>query len=257
MRRSALLALVLAFTAADVPAAAEEPFRGSVSRLDHATRQLMRGSSWHAGCPVPLDDLRLVRITFLGFDGEAHRGRLVAHRRWAVELLGVFERLYERSFSIRRVRLVDRYGADDRTSMRHDNTSAFNCRTVAGTSVWSQHASGRAIDINPVENPYVDGSNVSPRRGRDYVDPRRRAARHDREARRRVARVPSHRLAVGRDLALGAGLPALLRERPVTGAVTRARTPGDGEAARVRGAAPRAVHATSRVREDQDGHEPA
>ncbi|OFW79167.1 MAG: hypothetical protein A2Z48_03780 [Actinobacteria bacterium RBG_19FT_COMBO_70_19] len=170
MRRSALLALVLAFTAADVPAAAEEPFRGSVSRLDHATRQLMRGSSWHAGCPVLLDDLRLVRITFLGFDGEAHRGRLVAHRRWAVELLGVFERLYERSFSIRRVRLVDRYGADDRTSMRHDNTSAFNCRTVAGTSVWSQHASGRAIDINPVENPYVDGSHVSPRRGRDYLD---------------------------------------------------------------------------------------
>jgi len=88
VRRSALLALVLAFTAADVPAAAEEPFRGSVSRLDHATRQLMRGSSWHAGCPVLLDDLRLVRITFLGFDGEAHRGRLVAHRRWAVELLG-------------------------------------------------------------------------------------------------------------------------------------------------------------------------
>lgn len=175
MRRSALLVLVLAFTAAAlpaavVPAAAEEPFRGSVSRLDRATRQLMRGSSWHAGCPVPLDDLRLIRITFLGFDGEAHRGRLVAHRRWAVELLGVFERLYQRGFSIRRVRLVDRYDADDRTSMRHDNTSAFNCRTVTGTSVWSQHAYGRAIDINPVENPYVNGSHVSPRRGRDYLD---------------------------------------------------------------------------------------
>lgn len=175
MRRSALLVLVLAFTAAAlpaavVPAAAEEPFLGSVSRLDRATRQLMRGSSWHAGCPVPLDDLRLIRITFLGFDGERHRGRLVAHRRWAVELLGVFERLYQRGFSIRRVRLVDRYDADDRNSMRHDNTSAFNCRTVTGTSVWSQHAYGRAIDINPVENPYVNGSHVSPRRGRDYLD---------------------------------------------------------------------------------------
>jgi poly-gamma-glutamate synthesis protein (capsule biosynthesis protein) len=78
--------------------------------------------------------------------------------------------LYDRGFPLRRVRLVDRYGAEDRASMRHDNTSAFNCRTVAGTDAWSQHAYGRAIDIDPVENPYVDGSHVAPRRGRDYVD---------------------------------------------------------------------------------------
>jgi poly-gamma-glutamate synthesis protein (capsule biosynthesis protein) len=64
------------------------------------------------------------------------------------------------------VRLVDRFGADDRESMRHDSTSAFNCRYVAGTTRWSQNAYGRAVDINPVENPYVDGTHVSPRRGR-------------------------------------------------------------------------------------------
>lgn len=141
-----------------------------MSRLDHATRQLMRGSSWHAGCPVALGDLRVVRLTYLGFDGDAHRGRLVAHRRWADELLWVFERLYGRGFPVRRVRLVDRYDADDDVSMRHDNTSAFNCRTVAGTDAWSQHAYGRAIDVNPVENPYVDGTHVSPRRGKAYLD---------------------------------------------------------------------------------------
>jgi poly-gamma-glutamate synthesis protein (capsule biosynthesis protein) len=82
----------------------------------------------------------------------------------------VFGRLYARRFPIRRIRLVDRYGADDRESMRHDNTSAFNCRYVAGTTTWSQHAYGRAIDVNPVENPYVSGSHVSPRRGRRYLD---------------------------------------------------------------------------------------
>jgi hypothetical protein len=82
----------------------------------------------------------------------------------------VFERLDARSFPIRRIRLVDRFGANDRASMRHDNTSAFNCRYVRGTTVWSQHAFGRAIDLNPVENPYVDGSRVVPRRGRAYVD---------------------------------------------------------------------------------------
>jgi poly-gamma-glutamate synthesis protein (capsule biosynthesis protein) len=92
------------------------------------------------------------------------------HRRWAEEIVSVFRRLYARRFPIRRVRLVDRYDADDQASMRHDNTSAFNCRFVAGTTTWSQHAYGGAIDLNPVENPYVVGSHVSPRRGHRYLD---------------------------------------------------------------------------------------
>ena len=147
-----------------------EPFRGSVSRIDRDTRRLMIGSSWHAGCPTPLRDLRLVRVTYLGFDARRHHGRLAVHRRWADEILVVFRRLFGSGFPIRRVRLVDRFGGDDRASMRHDNTSAFNCRNVAGTTTWSQHAYGRAVDINPVENPFVDGAHVSPRRGRRYVD---------------------------------------------------------------------------------------
>jgi len=163
--------LVAALVAGSGGAAAQdEPFEGSVSRLDRATRQLMIGSSWRPGCPAPLRHLRLVRVTYVGFDDEAHRGRLVVHRRWADEILEVFRRLYARDFPIRRVRLVDRYGADDRASMRHDNTSAFNCRYVGGTTTWSEHAYGRAIDINPAENPYVDGSRVSPRRGRAFLD---------------------------------------------------------------------------------------
>ncbi|HEU4355618.1 MAG TPA: M15 family metallopeptidase [Actinomycetota bacterium] len=169
MSAAAALACVLTL-AAVTPARATEPFEGSVSRLDAATRQLMRGNSWHAGCPIPLDRLRLVRITYVAFDATVRHGRLVLNRRWADDLLEVFRRLYDRGFPIRRVRLVDRYDADDRESMRHDNTSAFNCRTVAGTDVWSQHAYGRAIDIDPVENPYVDGTRVSPRKGREYLD---------------------------------------------------------------------------------------
>lgn len=171
MRSVTVVTVVLVLLFCPMPAGAgDEPFSGSVSRLDRATRELMTGSSWREGCPVGLADLRLVRITYVGFDEEAHRGRLVVHRRWADEMVEVFRRLYERRFPIRRVRLVDRYGANDRASMRHDNTSAFNCRYVAGTTTWSMHAFGRAIDVNPVENPYVDGSYVSPRRGASYVD---------------------------------------------------------------------------------------
>jgi hypothetical protein len=173
VRAGVAVACVLAIAWSAAPAVSgegDDPFTGSVSRIDRNTRRLMVGSSWHAGCPTPLRDLRLVRVTYRGFDDRPRHGRLAVHRRWADEILVVFRRLYREGFPIRRVRLVDRFDADDRESMRHDNTSAFNCRYVAGTTTWSQHAFGRAIDINPVENPYVDGSHVSPLRGRRYLD---------------------------------------------------------------------------------------
>jgi hypothetical protein len=143
VRAGVAVACVLAIVWSAVPAVSGEggdPFTGSVSRIDPNTRRLMVGSSWHAGCPTPLRDLRLVRVTYRGFDAEPHHGRLAVHRRWADEILVVFRRLYRSGFPIRRVRLVDRFDGDDRTSMRHDNTSAFNSRYVAGTTTWSQHA---------------------------------------------------------------------------------------------------------------------
>lgn len=80
-------------------------------------------------------------------------------------------RLYRKRFPIRRMRLIDAHGADDRRSMNADNTSAFNCRFVAGTERWSEHAYGKAIDVNPIENPYVTASgHVSPPAGRPYAD---------------------------------------------------------------------------------------
>ncbi len=171
-RACVTLALSVGLLLMSTPGLAVEqpPYLATVSRLDRQDRQFLVGSSWHRGCPVALRDLRLVWLTFWGFDREAHHGRLVVHRRWAQEMVTVFRRIYRARFPIRRVRLVDRYGADDQKSMRHDNTSAFNCRYVAGTTSWSQHAYGRAIDINPVENPYVDGSYVSPPNGEPYAD---------------------------------------------------------------------------------------
>lgn len=147
-----------------------EPFTATISRLDRQTRDAMTGVSWHPGCPVPLDALRVVRLTYVGFDARSHHGRVVVHHRWADDLVSVFRRVYRAEFPIRRIRPIDTYDGDDRDSMRHDNTSAFNCRYVDGTTTWSQHAYGRAIDIDPVENPYVDGSRVSPKNGTPYAD---------------------------------------------------------------------------------------
>lgn len=165
-------------------AGATEEFRARVERIDRRTRRLMTGRSWHRGCPVRIRKLRLIHLRHWGFDRRVRRGELVVHRRFAGRIVRVFRRLFEARFPIRRMRLVDHYGADDLRSMKADNTSAFNCRWRAGSpGVWSQHAYGRAIDVNPVENPFVVGNHVSPPKGRRFVDrsKRRRGMihRHD------------------------------------------------------------------------------
>jgi hypothetical protein len=152
-------------------AASAPPYRSSVRPLPGWIRDLIRGSSWRPGCPVGLDELRVVRVTFWGFDRQAHRGRLVVHRAVARDVARLFGTLYAARFPIRKIRLVDYYGADDKRSMKDDNTSAFNCRYRNGVCcTWSMHAYGKAIDINPVENPEVWSGGVSPPNGQAFVD---------------------------------------------------------------------------------------
>jgi len=147
-------------------------FHGRAERIDAGTRARMSGVSWHRGCPVGFADLRLLTVSHWGFDGRVRRGRLVVNRDAAAAMLGAMRTLYRLRFPIRRMRLVDAYGADDHRSMAADNTSAFNCRFVAGSAgVWSEHAYGRAIDVNPIENPYVTASGyVSPPAGAPYAN---------------------------------------------------------------------------------------
>jgi hypothetical protein len=159
-------ALVLAiFTALSGSA---PPFSHSVSRVTAA--QLPH--SWHAGCPVSPARLRRVRLTYWGFDGRTHTGALVANEDAVSDLVQVFSRLYEARFPIRRLRPIDAYGGKDERSLQADNTAAFNCRYVIGpgTRRWSVHAYGEAIDVNPVENPYLESGRVHPRAGRKYLD---------------------------------------------------------------------------------------
>ena len=154
-----LLAVLLAVQA--------PPFSHTVSPVTRA--QLPH--SWHAGCPVGPAQLRRVRLTYWGFDRTAHTGSLVVNAAAVGDLVRVFSRLYAARFPIRRMRPVDAYGANDERSLAADNTSAFNCRYAVGPGPrrWSAHAYGLAIDVNPVENPYLEGGRVHPRAGRAYL----------------------------------------------------------------------------------------
>jgi len=172
---SVLPALVLA-GALLVPAAgsqAQPRFRASVSSIGPALAKNM--TSWHRSCPVPISGLRLVRVSFWGFDGRAHQGKLILHRRYTSPVVKALRELYGARFPIRRMQPVEAYGSSDARSMAADNTSAFNCRGVPGAGSWSEHAYGRAIDINPLENPEVRRGVVSPPGGRKYSNRSKRA----------------------------------------------------------------------------------
>src|ERR687895_601782 len=120
--RRALLTLigttiVLAGTTAQPTDAGPRPeYTATISPLPDGIRRWMNGVSWRPGCPVPLRDLRLVKVRYWGFDREGHMGRLVVHEDVARRITRIFRRLYEISFPIRRMRLVDYYGADDTRS---------------------------------------------------------------------------------------------------------------------------------------------
>lgn len=155
-------------TTTTTPPANPPGFDSSVNEIDAVTTARMT-ASWRPGCPVPLRDLRLVTITHWGFDGRPRPGELVVHATHAERIRRVFAELFAARFPIEQVRLVDEFGGDDDRSMAANNTSGFNCRPAFGSTRWSQHAYGRAIDLNPLQNPYVTGGGIHPPGGREFV----------------------------------------------------------------------------------------
>jgi hypothetical protein len=144
-------------------------FEGTIAPLSAAQRARMTGVSWRPGCPVALRDLRMLTVSHWGFDGRRRTGRIVVHEAAASPLRSVFRRLYSARFPIRRMVPIVAYGGSDFRSIEADNTSAFNCRRATGSSRWSEHAYGRAIDVNPIENPYVEAGRVYHTASRPYV----------------------------------------------------------------------------------------
>jgi hypothetical protein len=135
-----------------------EPFVGTVGRIDGTLRERLVGRNWHAGCPVAISDLRVVEVSYRNFRGEVRRGPLVVHEDVADDVVWVFRRLFRARFPIHRIDLPPRYRPpepEDRFN-RRNLSSSFNCRPATGSpGSLSHHSYGWAIDINPLQNPYV------------------------------------------------------------------------------------------------------
>lgn len=165
-----MLAVPLAFLAL-------APFQSSIAPLSPALRSEIRARAWHPACPVPLSGLRVLTVTYYGFDHRAHRGQLVVNARHAAGLAKVFRQLYAMRFPIRHMTLAV-YGPPSGLPADNDLTGSFECRQAVpspctggtGTGSWSMHAYGEAVDLNPTENPYVGCGMSRDKRGRAYLD---------------------------------------------------------------------------------------
>ena len=143
--------------------------KGTATPIPDEVWLLMDGVSWHSDLPCPArDELSLLEVPYRTFDGALEVGQMIVDADLADEVLEIFSDLFVEGFRIESMRLVSEFEGDDTKSMNANNTSAFNCRRVAGSSRMSNHAFGRAMDINPVQNPFVTKSKTSPKAGADF-----------------------------------------------------------------------------------------
>jgi len=153
-------------------------FHASMQPLSAPLRAELTGRFWHPGCPVPFARLRVLTVTHWGFEGRVHTGQVVVNEHAAAPLARVFKRLYQLRFRIRHIRLAEAYGPTRLQPADGDISDAFECRQAVpspcsggtGTGSWSEHAYGDAIDLNPIENPYVGCGRTRKRASMPYLD---------------------------------------------------------------------------------------
>ena len=138
--------------------------------IDDSTMDRMLGKSYPSGCQVSRDDLKYLIVAHYDGKGYIRLGELVCHKDVSKEFMYLFKELFHNRYPIEKMVLIDNYDGNDKRSMSDNNTSAFNYRMISGTDKLSKHAFGMAIDINPLYNPYVKGTYVSPPGGEPYVD---------------------------------------------------------------------------------------
>lgn len=143
--------------------------------IDETIFERINGISFTENESIALTELSYLRMLYYGFDGNTYVGEMIVNQKIAEDVLEIFQILYENQYPIEKMVLIDEYGADDESSMNENNTSAFNYRTISGSSKLSNHSYGMAIDLNPKYNPYVktasDGSVIcQPESGRAYAD---------------------------------------------------------------------------------------
>ncbi|WP_124097982.1 M15 family metallopeptidase [Ruminococcus sp. Marseille-P6503] len=138
--------------------------------LPESVIKRISGVTYRENPHIKLSELSYLRVGYIDFEGNTQVGELICGKRLSKDMLNIFRELYEAAYPIEKIRLADEYGGDDDRIMADNNTSCFNYRTVAGTDTISLHGFGRAVDINPLYNPYIAGGRVMPENALPYAD---------------------------------------------------------------------------------------
>ncbi len=179
--RLAVLRAMAAQSMRQTPRVAEECLtKGYAKPIPEDTWRHMQGKSWHASLNCPRrEELALLRVPYLGYDDRPHSGQMIVARSVSAEVLRVFAEIYRSGqFRIKTMQLIDEFGGDDAKSMAANNTSAFNCRAITGGVQLSEHSFGKAIDINPIQNPFVTRMITMPTAGSQFSNSTQRAVSH-------------------------------------------------------------------------------
>lgn len=153
-----------------LPSALPPPVNGQfASTISPVPADVVARSSWHQGCPVTLDELRYVTVSFWGFDDRPHTGELLVNREIAAPVVAAFGEMYTAHFPIEQMRVTAAAEIDAPPTGDGNNTGSFVCRASVGSGSWSQHAYGLAVDVNPFQNPYSKGTTVIPELATSYL----------------------------------------------------------------------------------------
>lgn len=140
------------------------------SEIPNNILEKMIGKSIPVNAKIDIKQLSYLRITYWGFDEKVHIGEMIVNRFLSQEVLDIFKEVYDKKYPIEKMKLIDEYQANDEKSMSDNNTSAFCYRVIANTDTLSKHSLGKAIDVNPLYNPYVVRTSISPAKGKKYAN---------------------------------------------------------------------------------------
>ncbi|MBN2795871.1 MAG: M15 family metallopeptidase [Clostridia bacterium] len=142
----------------------------TINFITEAIKTRINGISYHENPYISYEDLRYLQVSYFDFNGNTQVGELIVNEKVANDLIGIFKELYAHQYAINKIQLIDAYDADDNLSMEDNNTSAFNYRYMTNHKTLSNHAYGIAIDINPLQNPYISGKTVLPEGSQTFLN---------------------------------------------------------------------------------------
>lgn len=141
-----------------------------VSTIGPVPDDVVARSTWSEECPVSLEELSYITVSHYGFDGQFHTGEMIVNASVAEDIVGVFHKLHDARFPIEQMRVASQADLDAPPTGDGNVTGSFVCRPSVSSKVWSQHAYGLAVDVNPFQNPYVKGDVLIPELASSYTN---------------------------------------------------------------------------------------